>query len=70
MNPRVGQFFMTQRGQFRMAFDTGPLLGCRAATLEVPRENRCSCLQKTLWSPLVAVWAARYPVADGPTSDS
>ena len=21
MNPRVGQFFMTQRGQFRMAFD-------------------------------------------------
>ena len=22
MNPRVGQFFMTQRGQFRMAFDS------------------------------------------------
>jgi hypothetical protein len=21
MNPRMGQFFMTQRGQFRVAFD-------------------------------------------------
>jgi hypothetical protein len=24
MKPEWGQFFMTQRGQFRVAFDTGP----------------------------------------------
>jgi hypothetical protein len=31
------------------------------------RENRCSCLQKTLRSPLVSVWTRRYPVAQGVT---
>ena len=32
----------------------------------VPRENRWSCLQVTLRSPLVAVWDPRYPVPGEP----
>src|SRR5262249_26010996 len=37
---------------------------------EVPRENRWSCLQMTLRSPLVAALDARYPVARWAKSDS
>jgi hypothetical protein len=34
MNPRWGQFFMTQRGQFRMAFDTGSKNRCAESDIE------------------------------------